>query len=101
VRDDSRHVSYLPLLVFVGGMTTVSVVRVMMIMVTMMMMMIIIIIILIIIIIARRSRVRDPMREIIFFFSISLIHPAALGPEIYSASNRNEYQKQKNNVSAE
>jgi hypothetical protein len=25
----------------------------------------------------------------------------ALGPEVYSASNRNEYQKQENNVSAE
>jgi hypothetical protein len=24
-----------------------------------------------------------------------LITPAALGPEVYSASNRNEYQKQK------
>jgi hypothetical protein len=28
-----------------------------------------------------------------------LIFPAALGPGVYSASNRNEYQKQKNNVS--
>jgi hypothetical protein len=34
-----------------------------------------------------------------FFFSIYLILPAALGPGIYSASDRNEYQKQKNNVS--
>jgi hypothetical protein len=34
-----------------------------------------------------------------FFFSIYLILPAALGPEVKSASNRNEYQKQKNNVS--
>jgi hypothetical protein len=32
-------------------------------------------------------------------FSIYLILPAALGPGVYSASNRNEYQKQKNNVS--
>jgi hypothetical protein len=32
------------------------------------------------------------------FFSISLILPAALGPGIYSASNRNEYQKQTNNI---
>jgi hypothetical protein len=32
-----------------------------------------------------------------FFFSIYLI--LALRPGIYSASNRNEYQKQKNNVS--
>jgi hypothetical protein len=36
-----------------------------------------------------------------FFFSICLILPAALGPGVYSASNRNEYQKQKNNVSGE
>jgi hypothetical protein len=28
-----------------------------------------------------------------------VILPAALGPGVYSASNRNEYQKQKNNVS--
>jgi hypothetical protein len=33
----------------------------------------------------------------IFFFSIYLILPAALGPGVYSDSNRNEYQKQKNN----
>jgi hypothetical protein len=32
-------------------------------------------------------------------FSIYLILPAALGPGVYSASKRNEYQKQKNNVS--
>jgi hypothetical protein len=36
-----------------------------------------------------------------FFFLIYLILPAALGPGVYSASNRNEYQKQKNNVSGE
>jgi hypothetical protein len=30
-----------------------------------------------------------------------LILPTALGPGLYSASNRNEYQKQKNNVSGE
>jgi hypothetical protein len=35
------------------------------------------------------------------FVSIYLIVPAALGPGVYSASNRNEYQKQKNNVSGE
>jgi hypothetical protein len=29
-------------------------------------------------------------------FSIYLSLPAALGPGVYSASNRNEYQKQKN-----
>jgi hypothetical protein len=34
-------------------------------------------------------------------FSIYLILQAALGPGVYSASNRNEYQKQKNNVSGE
>jgi hypothetical protein len=34
-------------------------------------------------------------------FSIYLILPAALGTAIYSAYNRNEYQKQKNNVSGE
>jgi hypothetical protein len=34
-------------------------------------------------------------------FSIYLILPAALGPEVYSASNRNEYQKLKNNISGE
>jgi hypothetical protein len=34
-------------------------------------------------------------------FSVYLILPAALGPGVYSASNRNEYQKQKNNVSGE
>jgi hypothetical protein len=32
-------------------------------------------------------------------FSIHLILPAAIGPGVYSASNRNEYQKKKNNVS--
>jgi hypothetical protein len=46
---------------------------------------------------AGRSRVRHPMRWI--NFSICLILPTALGPGVYSASNRNEYQKQKNNVS--
>jgi hypothetical protein len=30
-----------------------------------------------------------------------LILPVALGPGVYSASNRNEYQKHKNNVSVE
>jgi hypothetical protein len=34
------------------------------------------------------------------YFSIYIILPAAVGPVVYSASNRNEYQKQKN-VSAE
>jgi hypothetical protein len=30
---------------------------------------------------------------LIGFFSIDLILPAALGPGVYSASNRNEYQE--------
>jgi hypothetical protein len=36
-----------------------------------------------------------------WFLSIYLIFPAALGPGVYSASNRNEYQKYKINVSGE
>jgi hypothetical protein len=39
---------------------------------------------------AGRLWVRDPIR------SIYLILPAALGPGVHSASNRNECQKQKN-----
>jgi hypothetical protein len=35
------------------------------------------------------------------FVSIYLILLATLGPRAHSASNRNEYQKQKNNVSGE
>jgi hypothetical protein len=35
------------------------------------------------------------------YFPIYIILPAALGPGVYSASNRNEYQKQENNVSGE
>jgi hypothetical protein len=34
-------------------------------------------------------------------FSIYLILPATLGLGVHLASNRNEYQKQKNNVSGE
>jgi hypothetical protein len=49
---------------------------------------------------AGKSRVRDPMKRI-KFFSIYLILPAVLGPEVYSTSNRNEYQKERNNVSGE
>jgi hypothetical protein len=41
---------------------------------------------------------RDEVNE---FFSIYLILPATLGPGVYSASDRNEYQKQKNNVCEE
>jgi hypothetical protein len=33
----------------------------------------------------------------LMIFLSYLILPAALGPGVYSASNRNEYQKQKNN----
>jgi hypothetical protein len=35
------------------------------------------------------------------FFSICVFLPDALDPGVHSVSNRNEYQKQKNNVSAE
>jgi hypothetical protein len=35
------------------------------------------------------------------FFSIYIILTAALGSGIHSASNRNEYQEQENNVSGE
>jgi hypothetical protein len=34
-------------------------------------------------------------------FSTDLILPAALGPGVYSAANRNVYQKQKNDVPGE
>jgi hypothetical protein len=37
--------------------------------------------------------------EVNSLFSIYLLLPAALGPRVYSASNTNEYQKQKNNFS--
>jgi hypothetical protein len=33
----------------------------------------------------------------IFTRTYNSMLPAALGPEVYSASNRNEYQKHKNN----
>jgi hypothetical protein len=36
--------------------------------------------------------------EVNEIFSVYLILPAELGPGVHSASNRNEYQKQKNNV---
>jgi hypothetical protein len=36
-----------------------------------------------------------------WFLSSYLILPVALGPGVYSASNRNEYQRHKNNVSGE
>jgi hypothetical protein len=46
---------------------------------------------------AGRSQVRNPMRSINVL--IYLILPTVLGPGVYSASNRNEYHRQKNNVS--
>jgi hypothetical protein len=36
-----------------------------------------------------------------YIFPVYLILSAALGPRIYLAPNRNEYQKQKNNISVE
>jgi hypothetical protein len=42
---------------------------------------------------SRRDEVND-------LGNLSII-PAAIRPGVYSASNRNEYQKQKNNVSGE
>jgi hypothetical protein len=39
--------------------------------------------------------------EVNEFFSIYLILLDILGPGVYPASNRNEYQKQKNNISGE
>jgi hypothetical protein len=44
-----------------------------------------------------RSWVRDPMMSLILF-SLYLILPAALGPKVYSASNKIGYQKQRNNI---
>jgi hypothetical protein len=41
----------------------------------------------------------DEMND--FFFSIYIILPVALDLGFYSVSNRNEYQKQRNNVSGE
>jgi hypothetical protein len=43
---------------------------------------------------------KERPHEVNEYFSLHLILLAALGPEVYSPSNRNEYQKQKNNVSA-
>jgi GH25 family lysozyme M1 (1,4-beta-N-acetylmuramidase) len=43
------------------------------------------------------SSIPDEVNEFIEY----LIFPAARNPGVYSASNRNEYQKQKNNVSGE
>jgi hypothetical protein len=49
----------------------------------------------------RRKVAVSTSDEVSELFSIYLILPAALGPGVHSASNRNEYQKQKNNVSGE
>jgi hypothetical protein len=43
---------------------------------------------------AGRSGLRNPTKSMNF-----LIYLILLGPRVYSASDRNEYQKQKNNVS--
>jgi hypothetical protein len=47
----------------------------------------------------RRLQVRNLTRSL--NFSVYLFLPAALGPPVYSASSRNEYQKEKKNVSRE
>jgi hypothetical protein len=48
---------------------------------------------------AGRSRIREPMSEwIVLIFLILLV---SLCPGGHSASNRNEYQKQKNHASGE
>jgi hypothetical protein len=41
------------------------------------------------------------LNEVNEYFLIYLILLAALSPGVHSPSNRNEYQKQKNNVSGE
>jgi hypothetical protein len=41
------------------------------------------------------------IRRCELMFSIYLILPAALSPGVYSSSERNEYQKQKINISEE
>jgi hypothetical protein len=49
---------------------------------------------------AARSKGSRP-DEVNELFSIYLILQAALGPGVYSVTDRNEYQKQTNNVSGE
>jgi hypothetical protein len=49
---------------------------------------------------AGMSWVQSP-NEVTEFFPVYLILPATLGPGVHSASNRNEHQKQKKNVSGE
>jgi hypothetical protein len=48
-----------------------------------------------------RLRVSRPDEVNAFFFSIYLILSTALDHGVYSASNKNDCQKQKNNVSGE
>jgi hypothetical protein len=48
---------------------------------------------------AARRKVVCSKPDEVSTFTIYLILPAALDSGFYSASNRNEYQKQKNNVS--
>jgi hypothetical protein len=50
---------------------------------------------------ASRMVVGSSPDEVTEFLSIYIILPAALGPGVHSASERNEYQKQKSNVSGE
>jgi hypothetical protein len=50
---------------------------------------------------ATSQKVKGVRPDEVNFFSIYLILLAALGHEVHSASNRNEYHKQKNNVSGE
>jgi hypothetical protein len=50
---------------------------------------------------ASRKVAGSGLDEVNEFFSIYIILPIALGAGIYSASNRNKYQKQKENVSGE
>jgi hypothetical protein len=47
----------------------------------------------------RKIRVRFLVKSL--DFPKGLIVPPVLGPGVYSAPNRNEYQKQRNNVSGE
>jgi hypothetical protein len=49
--------------------------------------------------VTRRNVVNSRPYELDEFSSLYLILPAALGSGVYSASNRNEYQRLKNNIS--
>jgi hypothetical protein len=51
--------------------------------------------------VTRRKDAGSRPDEVNTFSLIYLILPASLGPGVHSASNRNEHQKQKNNVSGE